>query len=62
MNETTKDLESIHVSRKANEVSIVENNSVVTECINEKEPERDINPPWGWNFKGLLYTHRTILS
>jgi len=28
----------------------------------EKEPEREINPEWGRNFKGPLYAYRTFLS
>jgi len=28
----------------------------------EKEPESEINPEWGRNFKGPLYEHRAFLS
>jgi len=51
-----------YVSCKNHEGKNVETNNTLNECTKEKEPEQDINPPWGRNFRGLLFTDRSILS
>jgi hypothetical protein len=50
------------VSLKLHEDENIEINSTVNEYTKEKEAEREINPEWGRNFKGFLYTDRSILS
>jgi hypothetical protein len=62
MNETTKSRESVSVPRKVHEDGGITETNLTTECTKEKEPEREINPPWGRHFRGLLYSPCSILS
>ena len=52
----------VFVSRKIDEGGIAEPGYTTSKCIKEKEPEREINPPWGRNYKGFLYSPREVLS
>ena len=48
-------------SDKVHESGIMQNDYTIN-VYTKKKPEREINPEWGRNFRGFLYTHRTILS
>ena len=48
-------------SDKVHENGIMQNDYTINVCT-KKKLDREINPEWGRNFKGFLYTHRMILS